>query len=75
MPLDVGATMTMGVRLTAPVTASGGVVNLTTLPVTLLYKGAPFTQVAVENTAVDEWRFFRWPGGLEHLGHSGGFVA
>lgn len=52
LPLDVGATMTMGVRLTAPVTASGGVVNLTTLTVTLLYEGAPFTQVAVENTAV-----------------------
>lgn len=52
LPLGVGETMTMGVRLTVPVTASGGVVNTTTLTVTLLYEGGPYLAVPVEDIAV-----------------------
>ena len=52
LPLGVNETMTMGVRLTVPVTASGGVVNTTTLTVTLLYEGEPYMAVVAEDIAV-----------------------
>ncbi len=52
LPLGVGETMTMGVRLTVPATASGGVVNTTTLTVTLIYEAEPYLPVTVEDIAV-----------------------
>ena len=52
LPLGVGETMTMGVRLTVPVTASGGVVNTTTLTVTMLFEGESYAPVAVKDVAV-----------------------
>jgi hypothetical protein len=52
LPLSAGETMTMGIRLTVPDTASGGVVNTTTLTVTLLYQGERYTRVVVEDIAV-----------------------
>lgn len=52
LPLRVGETMTMGIRLTVPVTASTGVVNTTTLTVTLIYEGEPYMAVAVKDIAV-----------------------
>ncbi|MGC9394984.1 MAG: hypothetical protein ACP5J4_09015 [Anaerolineae bacterium] len=52
LPLRVGETMTMGIRLTVPVTASVGVVNTTTLTVTLLFQGERYSAVVVEDIAV-----------------------
>lgn len=52
LPLRVSETMTMGLRLTVPVTASPGVVNTTTLTVTLIYEGEPQMSVAVKDIAV-----------------------
>jgi hypothetical protein len=52
LPLGVSETMTMGIRLTVPVTASGGVVNTTTFTVTLIHEGDPYLEVAVKDMAV-----------------------
>ena len=52
LPLRVGETMTMGIRLTVPVTVSPGVVNTTTFTVTLIYEGESYMSVAVEDIAV-----------------------
>jgi hypothetical protein len=52
LPLRVGETMTMGVRLTVPVTASGGVVNTTTLTVTMLFEEEPYAPMVVQDVAV-----------------------
>ena len=52
LPLLVGETMTMGIRLTVPVTASSGVVNTTTLTTTVLFQGDRYTSVVVDDIAV-----------------------
>ncbi len=52
LPLRVSETMTMGIRLTVPITASPGVVNTTTLTVTLIYEGEPYMAVAAKDIAV-----------------------
>ena len=52
LPLCVNETMTMGLRLTVPVTASPGVVNTTTLTVTLLSQGERYSAVVIEDIAV-----------------------
>ena len=52
LPLRVSEMMTMGIRLTVPVTASGGVVNTTTFTVTLIHEADPYLEVAVKDIAV-----------------------
>ncbi|MBN2391471.1 MAG: hypothetical protein JXR84_12155 [Anaerolineae bacterium] len=52
LPLSAGEMMTMGIRLTVPVTASSGVVNTTTFTVTPLFQGDRYTQVFADDIAV-----------------------
>lgn len=51
-PLESGAAMTVGVRLAVPVGAAGGVVNTTTVTVSVLFEGDVYTHAVVDDIAI-----------------------
>lgn len=60
-PLQAGEVTTVGLRLTVPEGVRGGIVNTTTVTVTLLYGSEPYTRVVVRDRAVVKMRYVYLP--------------